>query len=136
MAEAVFRHLVKEAGLANNFDIASAGTGSWHVGERPHSGTISVLRQNGIDPGNKRANQLNRSDMREYGYIIAMDDENVGSVQALFGKRIPRLLDFVPDTKARNVPDPYYVGGFDSVYSLVHTGCQSLLAHIRAQEKI
>ena len=36
MAEAVFRHQVKEAGLSEIIDVESAGTGSWHVGQRPH----------------------------------------------------------------------------------------------------
>jgi protein-tyrosine phosphatase len=30
----------------------------------------------------------------------------------------------------RDVPDPYYSGGFDYVYELVRSGCQGLLAHI------
>ncbi|MFW5955412.1 MAG: low molecular weight phosphotyrosine protein phosphatase, partial [Rhodothermales bacterium] len=33
LAEALFRKHVDEAGLSDWFEIASSGTGSWHVGE-------------------------------------------------------------------------------------------------------
>lgn len=39
MAEAVFRHLVKEEGLDQEIQTDSAGTGDWHTGEPPHRGT-------------------------------------------------------------------------------------------------
>lgn len=136
MAEAVFRQMVKDAGLENSFEIASAGTDSWHAGEPPHPGTLAILRQKSIDPGNKQAHQLNRSDMQKYDYIVAMDDENVNTVEMLFKKRVPRLLDFVPGSKAANVPDPYYTGGFETVYSLVEQGCKALLAHIREENHL
>ena len=136
MAEAVFRSLVQEAGLANQIDIASAGTGGWHAGESPHRGTLAVLRAHQIEVGRKRAQQLTRSDMQAYDYIVAMDAENVGDIHALFGRAVPRLLEFAPpDSQARlDVPDPYYDGNFEEVYDLVLAGCRGLLAHIRAQE--
>lgn len=134
MAEAVFKHLVREAGLADRIDVESAGTGGWHVGERPHSGTLQVLRANQIEVGGKRARQLSRSDLSEFDYIIAMDQENVSDIQALFNRRVPRLLEFAPPGTPLDVPDPYYTGGFDHVYGLVLAGCKGLLAHIRQKE--
>ena len=136
MAEAVFRHLVQEAGLANHIDMASAGTGGWHAGDRPHRGTVAVLRAHKIEINNKRARQLNRSDMQEFDYIVAMDSENVSDIEALFGRKVPRLLDFAPRGSLTrvDVPDPYYDNNFDEVYDLVLAGCQALLAHIRLQE--
>ena len=47
MAEAVFRQMVGEAGLADRITIDSAGTGSWHIGEPACSGTRKVLAQHG-----------------------------------------------------------------------------------------
>ena len=32
-AEAVFKHLIKQEGIEDQFVIDSAGTGDWHVGE-------------------------------------------------------------------------------------------------------
>lgn len=140
MAEAVFRSLVEEAGLSDQIDVESAGTGGWHVGERPHPGTVAVLRANQIDVRNKRAQQLSRSDLSNFDYVIAMDAENVSDIQALFGKRVPRLLEFAPPGKLAvnplNVPDPYYTGNFEQVFDLVMVGCRGLLAHIRSTENL
>lgn len=136
MAEAVFRHQVKEAGLSEIIDVESAGTGSWHVGQRPHSGTLAVLRNHQIEAGSKRARQLTRSDLQTFDYVVAMDDENVNDIQALFGRRVPRLLEYAHESITLDVPDPYYNGRFDVVYDLVIKGGQGLLEHIRNEENI
>ena len=133
MAEAVFRSMVAAAGLANQIDVESAGTGSWHVGQYPHSGTIKELEAHQISVGGKRARQLSRSDLSAFDYIIAMDAENVADIEALFARRVPRLLEFAPPGTPLDVPDPYYANNFDLVYRLVEAGCQGLLAHIRAE---
>ncbi len=49
MAEAVFRHLVEQAGLSDQILVDSAGTSDYHIGERAHPGTRAVLRDNGIE---------------------------------------------------------------------------------------
>lgn len=134
MAEAVFRQLVKEAGLVDQIDVESAGTGDWHVGQRPHRGTLAVLAKNQIDAGRKRARQLSRSDLSEFDYVIAMDNQNVMDIQALFGQRVPRLLEFAPAGSPLDVPDPYYTGSFEAVYQLVRAGCEGLLKGIREKE--
>lgn len=136
MAEAVFRRLVDEAGLSDQIDAASAGTDGWHAGEPPHPGTLRILEQNHISIGRKKAHQLTRSDVKDFDYIIAMDQENAEDVLALFGKRIPRLLEFVPGSTIQDVPDPYYSGGFDTVYQLIKTGSQALLDYIRQKENL
>lgn len=137
MAEAVFRHLAREVGLSEHFEIVSAGTGSWHVGERPHPGTQAVLQRNGIALGDKRAQRLSRTDMDYYDYIIAMDQENIDDIGLLHTPargELRRLLEFAPSSNVPNVPDPYYTGGFDYVYDLVTAGCRGLLVHIRKHE--
>jgi len=136
MAEAVFRQLVNEAGLSGTIDVESAGTGGWHVGERPHNGTIEILKRNHIETGGKRAKKLNRSDMSEFDYIIAMDEENVDDIQSLYHRRVPRLLEYAPNGAPLDVPDPYYTGRFDVVYELVNAGCKGLLEHIRQEENL
>lgn len=136
MAEAVFRHLVKEAGLSNRIDVESAGTGGWHIGERPHSGTLAVLNRNRVEVGGKRARQLSRTDLSNFDYIIAMDEENQDDIESLFHRRVPRLLEFAPPGTPLNVPDPYYTGSFDLVYDLVTAGCKGLLVQIRQKESL
>lgn len=138
MAEAVFRHLVHSAGLSWRFDIASSGTGDWHVGERPHPGTQAVLQRHGIPlKTDKRAQHLARTSSEEYDYIIVADDENLFDIQRWWQPghgELRRLLEFAPHTGLLDVPDPFYTGGFDRVYDLVLAGCQGLLDYIRAKE--
>lgn len=139
MAEAVFRHQVAEAGLADRFVIDSAGTGGWHVGEPPHHGTLAVLARHGIDPGNQRARQITRADFDRFDYIVAMDEENLADLRRLRrdGRaQISLLLEHTSETPYREVPDPYYTGGFDHVFDLVEAGCRGLLEHIRQREGI
>ncbi len=137
MAEAVFQHLVEQAKLATRFEVASVGTGGWHVGEKPHPGTQAVLQRYGISFDDKRAAHLSQHDIDYYDYILAMDEENMHDIRALrpgLNGKLQRLLEFTPDSLVLDVPDPYYSGGFDRVYSLVTTACQGLLYEIRQRE--
>lgn len=133
MAEAVFRHMVAEKGLGNKIEIDSAGLGGWHVGERPHQGTLNILTQYGISHESLRSRQIQRSDIEQFDYIVAMDEDNLEGLKGLGafpGPRVFRLLDLVEDKQDKNVPDPYYKGNFDEVYDLVSVGCQRLLDKI------
>ena len=135
MAEAVLQQMVNAAGLADQFMVDSAGTSGWHAGEPAHSGTRRVLSQHGITYRGS-ARQVAWSDVRaENGYIIAMDGHNVADLQERFGSiaRLYPLLEFASETDEVDVPDPYYTGGFDYVYSLVSDGCRGLLNHIIAE---
>ncbi|GAB6933117.1 low molecular weight protein-tyrosine-phosphatase [Calditerricola satsumensis] len=140
MAEAVFRHMVKEAGLDGVVEVDSAGTGHWHVGEPPHEGTRRILEQKGIDWRGIRARQVAPVDAERFDYIVAMDAENQGEVVRMLGLHRPdgkkrpqvfRLLELVPDAPTADVPDPYYTGNFDEVYELIRAGCAALLERIR-----
>lgn len=133
MAEAVFKHLVSEAGLAERFEISSAATSMWETGEPPHPGTRAILQQNNIplDPA-KRSVQLRRSDLARVDYLIAMDYENVVDLRRLSNgtARVYRLMEFAGPGYPPDVPDPYYDGNFVYVYSLVQAGCKGLLSAI------
>ena len=137
MAEAVFAHLVDQADLSDHFDISSAGTHGWHVGERPHRGTQQVLRKHNIIlERNKRANKYNLRDYDLYDYILAMDEENLRNMGPNEGRRIKRLLEYSPPGTRLDVPDPYYENNFDEVFELVMEGSQGLLEYIKDHEDI
>ena len=137
MAEAVFRHMVEEAGLSDVIEVDSAGTGGWHTGERAHRGTRAVLERHGI-PYDGRARQIDRSDFARCDYILAMDDDNLYDLRRMMPPNskavLARFLDFAPDAPVREVPDPWYDGRFDYVYELVTLGAAGLLEHIRREE--
>lgn len=136
MAEAVFQHLVDQAGLSDEITSDSAGTGDWHVGEKPHHGTLSVLHEHGI-AYNGRARQIRRADFGQFDYILAMDGSNLADLHRMMPDnstaQVRRFLEFAQDAPTQDVPDPYYDGRFEDVYELVRRGAEGLLAHIRAE---
>ncbi|HWI64289.1 MAG TPA: low molecular weight protein-tyrosine-phosphatase [Symbiobacteriaceae bacterium] len=137
MAEGVFRHLVREAGLADRITVDSAGTGAYHIGEPPHHGTRRVLKERGIDDTGLVARQVKHTDLEQFEYIIAMDQANAADLERLRrsggGNRVHLLTDFVPDAPVKDVPDPWYTGNFEAVYDLVDAGCRGLLARIQSE---
>lgn len=138
MAEAVFQKLVDEAELTDQFEIDSAGTSSWHVGEQAHRGTRRVLTDHDIKYSG-RSRQLRRDDLGDSKtYIIAMDQNNVYDIINSFGdhERVYRLLEFASNSDVKDVPDPYYSGKFEYVYQLALDGCEGLLTTIREREGI
>lgn len=140
MAEAVFRHKVKEAGLEDKISIDSVGIGHWHVGKPPHEGTRRILTENKIDYAGITARQISAEDLEEFDYIIAMDEENVRHLKELaleeHHSKIVRLLELLPDSETLNVPDPYYTGNFEYVYKLINESCDHLLHYIRQREQL
>jgi len=142
MGEAVFRHKVMEAGLEGQIQVDSAGTGDWHIGNKPHKGTIGMLKQHGIDEQGLFARQVNSRDFSDFDYIIAMDASNVTNLQSfvqtdeLNKATIYKMLDFLPESTVKDVPDPYFTGNFEEVYDMINKSSDRLLAHIRDQHQI
>jgi len=137
MAEAVFKHLVEQASLGDQFEIDSVGTISYHVGEPTHPGTRRVLAQHGIR-SDSISRQVTRPDLAEADYVIAMDNDNIADLRrkmrgAALDGRVHLLLDFAGSVRERDVPDPYYSNNFEYVYRLVEAGCQGLLDHIQQE---
>jgi protein-tyrosine phosphatase len=136
MAEAVFGHLVAQAGLGGRITADSAGTGGWHIGQQPHHGTRRVLREQGIDYTHA-ARQVSPADFASFDYIIALDRGHLSELRYLANRadaRLALLMDFAPGANTRDVPDPYYDGRFQEVYMLVEQGCRGLLKHIVERE--
>lgn len=137
MAEGVFRHLVDEAGYSSSIRVDSAGTGSWHVGESPDLRAARTARAHGIDLlGTSR--QVQPEDLRNFDYVIAMDLENLHSLERLRDATgddasLYLLREFDPEGgPGAEVPDPYYGGafGFEDVFQMVKRSGEALLAHI------
>lgn len=138
MAEAVFGRLVAEAGLAEHFQIDSAGTGRWHIGETACPGTLQVLAKHDI-AYDGRARTVTAGDLADpAAYVLAMDSQNMRDLQQRYGDhpRLALLLDYASGTDGQDVPDPYYEGRFDLVYDLIEDGCRGLLAAIRDEQKV
>ncbi len=138
-AEGVMRSLAAERGLADELEIDSAGTGSWHLGEPPDRRATEAAAGRGVTLEGK-ARQVSQADLEHYDYVVAMDRENLEDLRALaVGSEAevePVLLRaFDPDAAEAgdlDVPDPYYGGadGFEVVLDVVERGCSGLLDEI------
>lgn len=135
MAEAVFQHMVNEAGLSDKIIVDSAGTHGYHVGEHADSRTLDVLHQQNI-PYNGRARRFTKADVETFDYVLAMDYENLHGMDRIAGAspKIRLFLSYANEaglTSQREVPDPYYDGTFQRVYDLVTLGAKALLDDIK-----
>lgn len=136
-AEGVFQHLVMEDDLDEYFEIDSAGTGSWHVGNPANSKSQEVANQHGIKLLS-RARQVVASDLEYFDLIVAMDHSNAADLYTMVVKaeqedKIVLLRDFDPDSDDGAVPDPYYGGldGFNDVFTIVYRSCRALLDNLK-----
>lgn len=137
MAEAIFRQMVDESGLSDQFLIDSAGTGEWHIGELPDPRTRRVADQMGCSTS-QRARQVRSSDFEEFDYIIAMDDSNLENLHRWPGARpekVSLMLSWDPSALLREVPDPYYGegDGFVRMYEMLVPACRGLLDAMTAE---
>jgi protein-tyrosine phosphatase len=139
-AEGVMRHLVNARGLAGQVKIESAGTGGWHVGDRPDPRTRRAALARGYKL-ESFAQQFTPYFFDRFDYILAADADNFEQLLRLApdgaARRKVRLLrDFDPASPAGSeVPDPYYGGadGFERVLDICEAACRGLLAHIEAE---
>lgn len=136
MAEAVFAHQVQAAGLEHCIQADSAGTGDWHAGEPPHHGTRRVLQHHGI-AYQGRARVFRAGDHDDFDYIVTMDRDIQREVEAEGAgtAQVLPLLSLAPEF-GRDVPDPFYTGGFDAVYDMITVACARLLERIRIEHGI
>ncbi|HWL26959.1 MAG TPA: low molecular weight protein-tyrosine-phosphatase [Ureibacillus sp.] len=129
MAEAVMRDLIEKRGLSDKIKVDSAATSSWHVGEHPHKGTLSKLREFHISTAGIKARQIQKEDFEKFDYIIGMDSANTRNIREMLGQpehpKIFRFLDLTEHKK--DVPDPYYTGDFQETYDLILAGCKALM---------
>jgi protein-tyrosine phosphatase len=128
LAEGIMQHLVDEQGL--DWQIDSAGTGGWHVGEGPDRRSVRTARHHSIDISKQKCRQFNSRDFKDFDHIYVMDKFNLSDVLAM-----------APDEKAadkvklllgnREVPDPYYDEDmFEPVFELIEIGCKGIIKEL------
>jgi protein-tyrosine phosphatase len=136
-AEGVMRALAAQAGLAEAFELDSAGTEGWHAGEAPDERSQAHALRRGFDLSALRARQVQSADFSHFDWLLALDAGHAATLKrrcpAQWQNRIRLLMDFSPGPRGREVPDPYYGGpeGFEQVLDLVEEGCRALLQQLR-----
>lgn len=137
MAEGVFKHHVKRAGLDARIFTDSAGTHDYHVGEPPDPRAQRAALRRGYDLSVLRARQVSLGDFSSFDYVLAMDEQNLRLLERLcpsqHAHKLKLFMEFSNRPALREVPDPYYGGeqGFERVLDMVEQAAQELLDHLR-----
>lgn len=136
-AQGVFEKLIEDKGLAEKFEVDSAGTHGYHIGGLPDSRSLEHALRRGVDLRNQRARKVCAADFEEFDLIIAMDDDNFFNLQSLapteHHNKIKKMMSFAPHKDYHQVPDPYYGGeqGFELVLDLLEQASEGLLEQIK-----
>jgi protein-tyrosine phosphatase len=119
-------HLVHEKGL--DWQVDSAGTGNWHIGEPPDRRSVAVAKRFGIDISGQCCRQFNVQDFDEFDRIFVMDKMNLRDVLSLARNEEDRAkVRLLLDKEV--VPDPYYEDDqFEPVFRMVENGCRNIIA--------
>lgn len=133
MVEAVARVELARAGVAAR--VASAGTESYHVGDRADARAIEVAEAHGYPLARHRARQVVREDFERYDHVLVMDRVNLRALARLQAAQgAPRLFLEQAGLDVDEVPDPYYGqrADFERVLELARAGVAALAAQLRA----
>ena len=127
------RSIVETEGKGLEWEIDSAGTGGWHVGELPDRRMRIHARQRGLELDH-HCRKVNAADFDRFDLIIGMDSGNLQDLRRLApsleaARKIVPMADFIDESFGYDhVPDPYYEGaeGFELVLDLLENGCRNL----------
>ena len=133
MAEFVMKDLVEKAGLSEQFEIASAATSAWEIGNPVYSPARRKLAEHGICCAGKTARQMTRRDYETYDYLIAMDRNNLRNMVRFVGSDPEHKISLLMEHTSRpgDVADPRYTGEFEATGQDVPEGCTALLEELR-----
>ena len=119
--------------------VDSAGTGGYHIGNKPDSRSIAVARNYGIDIKDQRCRKFDTQDFAEFDIIYVMDKSNYNniiakSIHTTDRAKVKLLLDEVELGK-NEVPDPYYDSqdGFDYVFHLIDEACDVIATKLETK---
>ena len=128
LAEGIMAHLAKENKL--DWQIDSAGTGGWHVGEGPDKRSVSTAHSRGVDISKQVCRKFSVKDFSEFDHIFVMDKNNLSDVVAIApnaqaANKVKLLLG------NKEVPDPYYDDTqFEPVFDMIEDGCKEVIKQL------
>lgn len=135
LVEAVARKRCAEAGLV--VDVASCGTGDWHVGQGADPRMVRAAAAAGFDLAPHRARQLRAADLDSHDFVLAMDGDNLRGIQRLLTPRSRAqtglFLAWAGAAPPDDFPDPYYgeLDGFAASVALAELGVAGLIGRLR-----
>lgn len=131
LAEGILSAKANEKGI--DVEVDSAGTSGFHNGEKPDHRSIETARNYGIEISDQKSRKLIASDLANFDFILTMDASNFQNTISLCTNeqeksKVKLILNYAFPDENRQVPDPYYEGGFDHVYSLLDHACERFIS--------
>ena len=136
-AHGVFLKMLEDQSLLHLVEVDSAGTHAYHIGKAPDERSQAAALRRGVDLSSLRARQVEAADFQYFDYVLAMDDENLQLLEMICPmdqrSKLQLFMEYAPQMKKREVPDPYYGGnsGFERVLDLVEAAAEGLLENIK-----
>jgi len=132
IAEGIMKHKLKEQGL--DWEVDSAATGSYHIGEAPHRFSQKICLQHGIDISEQKARKFVADDFKRFDKIYAMADDVYSEIKKIAGRSLEEskldiFLNEIEVGSNRSVPDPWYgpEEGYTIVYELIDRTCEEII---------
>lgn len=135
------RDIVERAGVADRWEIDSAGIGGWHVGQLPDKRMRAHAARRGLTLDH-RCRQVREADFDDFDLVIGMDSGNLADLHRLAPTpeaeaKIKPMAQWVRSLASRydHIPDPYYEGaeGFELVLDLLSDACSNLFSELSAR---
>tara|TARA_R110000868_G_scaffold186282_4_gene428687 strand:- start:1178 stop:1633 length:456 start_codon:yes stop_codon:yes gene_type:complete len=120
------------------FFIDSAGTGGYHIGNKPDHRSIAVAKKYGIDISQQRCRKFKIEDFTIFDLIYVMDQNNFNDIIHLTKEKNQlnkvKLLLNEANLNTTEVPDPYYDdNGFEHVFHLIDDACEIIAKKLSVQ---
>lgn len=124
LAEAMFRQMINDHGLANQVTIDSAGTSSEEEGNHPYPGIRKIMAKYDLPGQDLVSRPITEDDFNNFDLIIGMDDMNLRHLRAIAPQsaksKIHGIYDLVPGKAGQPIPDPWYTHEFQKTYDALH----------------
>ncbi|XP_042246989.1 low molecular weight phosphotyrosine protein phosphatase isoform X1 [Thunnus albacares] len=125
IAEAVFRKMATDDGVADKWRIDSAATSTYEIGNPPDHRGQACMRKHDV-PMRHVARQVTKEDFMSYEFILCMDESNLSDLNRKaksvtnYRAKIELLGSYDPQ-KQLIIKDPYY--GSDEDFEKVYEQC-------------
>jgi protein-tyrosine phosphatase len=151
MAEYIFKHLCRERGVAEMFEVASAAVSTEETGNDIYPPAKRKLREKGIPFEHHAAHQITRAEYDYYDYILCADQANIRRLQWIIGDtgqdprkyhavecqdKVSLMMQWIDgqlingeivNARMVNISDPWYTGDFEQAYQDIYVSCKAIL---------
>jgi len=125
MAEFVMKHLCREAGIEDSFEIDSAAVSTEEIGNDIYPPAQRKLREKGIPFTRHSARRITRADYAYYDYILCADRANIRWLERIIGEDNDHKISLM--LASRDISDPWYTGDFEEAYQDILAACRAIL---------